>query len=157
MGCILNPLENNTYITELFFRLYISIWLLDPRYGLHFLLCQTCRVQLPEASVLHRSCDICILIAHKQSVPGAPRLGFGGDGAISSQMSSLYSQPHNAEMIHLPAAAEKSYQTPAQHSPLQPDNLWTPQTEYFISVIFHIYTHTLMTYMGLYTRFIVDF
>lgn len=55
-----------------------------------------------------RSCNICILIAHKQSAPGAPRLGSDSNGTISPQMSSLYSEARGPEIIHVSMVAGKS-------------------------------------------------
>lgn len=77
-----------------------------------------------------RSCNICILIAHKQSAPGAPRLGNGGNGAISSQISILYSEPRIPEIIHVPVAVGKSL------LPKRSGN----------HVIFHICAQKLVTY-----------
>lgn len=45
-------------------------------WSLHFLLCQTSQLLLPEANAFWCMCDICILITHKRTLPGSPRLAF---------------------------------------------------------------------------------
>lgn len=132
-------LHSRHYIDELLFPRnlqYISLWLPHP--PLHFLLCQTCRIWSPEASVAvsvrlttpnshprqspSPPCSICILILIQQSMPAAP-----GASArpVKAQLARKWAS--HTFRVHRPwdgsfAGGEQSELN------LLPGALWTPPT-----------------------------